>query len=135
MRHEHCVAGMPVVVQSKHISLCGATLEAGTFLKVKRVSSAYYVVCRSTTDNHILVDPKYLRRQPQEDVDNVAVDVLAQAMKAKLAKKREQGYSGWVDCDSKHLSQLLREHVDKGDPVDVANFCAFLLSNGDSIST
>lgn len=70
----------------------------------------------------------------QADIDNEAVDALAVAMKVKLAKKREQGYSGWVDCDPNHLSQLLREHVNKGDPIDVANFCAFLLSNGDGIT-
>lgn len=64
---------------------------------------------------------------PDEHPDNVAVDKLASAMKAKLAKQRSKGYSGWdTDCTQERLSQLLREHVDKGDPVDVANFCAFL---------
>lgn len=32
------------------------------------------------------------------------------------------------------LSELLRQCVDKGDPVDVANFCAFLLARGESIA-
>lgn len=75
-----------------------------------------------------------MTQMTQEDIDNAAVDALADAMKAKLAKKREQGYRGWVGCAPQHLSHLLRGHVDKGDPVDVANFCAFLLSNGDGIA-
>lgn len=70
----------------------------------------------------------------QADIDNAAVDKLAAAMKIKLAKKREQGYAGWVKCDPIHLSHLLKEHVSKGDPIDVANFCAFLFSNGNGIT-
>lgn len=69
----------------------------------------------------------------QEQVDNAAVDKLAEAMKAKLAKKRAQGYGGWEGCDPVHLSTLLVEHIVKGDPVDVANFCAFLFANGDVV--
>lgn len=62
-----------------------------------------------------------------EHPDDVAVDKLAEAMKAKLQKQRLKGYGGWdTDCTQERLSELLREHVDKGDPVDVANFCAFL---------
>lgn len=67
------------------------------------------------------------------ELDNHAVDQLANLMKQKLAKKREQGYNGWPNCDPNHLSRLLRDHVEKGDPVDVANFCAFLVANGDFI--
>ena len=67
--------------------------------------------------------------------DDLAVDALAKAMKAKLAKKRAQGYGGWdTDCTQQRLSDLLRKHVDKGDPVDVANFCAFLHARDESIT-
>ena len=66
--------------------------------------------------------------------DDVAVDALAALMKAKLAKQRGKGYSGWdTDCTQEHLSNLLRSHVNKGDPVDVANFCAFLAARGEMI--
>lgn len=58
--------------------------------------------------------------------DNVAVDRFAQAMKAKLAEARERGRSGWESCPPEELSRMLREHVEKGDTRDVANFCAFL---------
>lgn len=61
--------------------------------------------------------------------DDAAVDEFAAAMKAKLAKKRAEGRGGWQDkrdCTNGYLSQLLVEHVDKGDPTDVANFCMML---------
>lgn len=69
--------------------------------------------------------------------DNAAVDALAALMKAKLAKQRAKGYGGWDDktqCHQQRLSDMLRNHVDKGDPVDVANFCAFLLARGEGIA-
>lgn len=69
--------------------------------------------------------------------DDVAVDALAARMKAKLAQKRAEGYGGWDEkevCDQDHLSHLLRNHVVKGDPVDVANFCAFLSARGEGIA-
>ena len=66
----------------------------------------------------------------QEEIDNAAVDKLAAAMKEKLAKQRAKGYQGWETCEEVRLQKLLYAHVDKGDPVDVANFCAFLLSLG-----
>lgn len=67
--------------------------------------------------------------------DDVAVDALAHAMKAKLARQRARGYGGWnTDCTQQRLTELLRAHVEKGDPVDVANFCAFLAARGEGIS-
>lgn len=62
-------------------------------------------------------------------LDGCAVDRLADAMKLKLAHKRRQGRGGWrvkEDCTQADLSLMLREHVEKGDPVDVANFCMML---------
>ncbi|UUE96212.1 hypothetical protein [Comamonas thiooxydans] len=71
----------------------------------------------------------------RERVDNAAVEVLSMNMKAKLAGQRAKGYRGWNnDCTQQRLSDLLRECVEKGDPVDVANFCAFLISRGESIA-
>jgi len=61
--------------------------------------------------------------------DDLAVDRFAAAMKAKLAKRRDEGRGGWEDkedCSQLFLSQLLREHVEKGDPVDVGNFAMML---------
>ena len=71
-----------------------------------------------------------------QHADDVAVDALAALLKAKLAKQRAKGYSGWdTDCTQQRLSNLLRAHVEKGDPVDVANFCAFLSARGEGIAT
>lgn len=69
--------------------------------------------------------------------DEAAVDALAALMKAKLAEKRAKGYGGWNDktqCPQQRLSDMLRAHVDKGDPVDVANFCAMLSARGEGIA-
>ncbi|WP_063897382.1 hypothetical protein [Burkholderia ubonensis] len=58
--------------------------------------------------------------------DDVAVDSFAAVMKHKLALARDKGRGGWETCSPADLSRMLREHVEKGDPRDVANFCAFL---------
>lgn len=66
--------------------------------------------------------------------DDIAVDRFAEAMKAKLDKKRDQGRGGWETAKPEYLSQLLLDHVAKGDPVDVANFCMMLHNLGSGIS-
>ena len=56
------------------------------------------------------------------------VDAFAAAMRAKLRKKEAEGLEGWDDPTwalSADLKQKLLRHIEKGDPVDVANFCAF----------
>lgn len=71
----------------------------------------------------------------RERADNATVEVLAMNIKAKLTGLRAKGYRGWNnDCTHQRLSELLREFVDKGDPVDMANFCAFLLARSESIA-
>jgi hypothetical protein len=66
--------------------------------------------------------------------DDLAVDRFAVAMKDKLAKAREKGRSGWETCPPDDLSRMLREHVGKGDPRDVANFAMMLWSLGAGIA-
>jgi len=61
--------------------------------------------------------------------DDLAVDRFAVAMKAKLAKKRAEGRSGWDDprqCSCEFLAELLLDHIPKGDPVDIANLAMML---------
>ncbi|WP_235816920.1 hypothetical protein [Bordetella ansorpii] len=65
--------------------------------------------------------------------DDIAVDLFAAAMKKKLAQARAKGRSGWEDCPPAILSHMLREHVDKGDPRDVANYCMMLWHHGQDI--
>ena len=61
--------------------------------------------------------------------DDLAVDRFHEAMKAKLAKKRDEGYSGWEDpeqCTMLRLLRLLESHIRKGDPVDVSNIAMMI---------
>jgi hypothetical protein len=65
-------------------------------------------------------------REETNHSDDIAVDAFAKMMKAKLAKAREKGRGGWdnpAECDVETLALMLVEHVVKGDPVDIANFC------------
>lgn len=80
---------------------------------------------------------RWLTARPVTHPDDAAVDRFAAAMKAKLAKKRAEGRSGWDDkaqCTGEFLSALLREHVDKGDPLDVGNLAMMLHQRGERIS-
>lgn len=77
-----------------------------------------------------------LRSQPaQYHPDDIAVDAFSATMKAKLAKKRDEGRGGWdtPECTQELLSGMLRNHVDKGDPVDVANLAMMLHQRGEGI--
>lgn len=68
--------------------------------------------------------------------DDAAVDEFAKAMKAKLAAGRAKGRSGWNSDEpgmQQRLSDMLRSHIDKGDPRDVANFAMFLHQRGEAI--
>lgn len=68
-------------------------------------------------------------REAQQHPDDEAVDRFAAAMKAKLAEARAKGRAGWNNDEpgmQQRLSDMLREHVEKGDPRDVANFAMFL---------
>ncbi len=78
-------------------------------------------------------------RQPVGDQhpDDLAVDAFAAAMKAKMAEARAKGRGGWEDpaqCTAEDLSRMLREHVEKGDARDVANFCMMLHQRGEAIA-
>lgn len=68
-------------------------------------------------------------------IDDIAVDQLAIAQKAKLAECRAKGRGGWdnpLECSVEKLAQMMAEAVCKGDPVDVANFAAMLQARGAS---
>lgn len=73
------------------------------------------------------------RRAGSVHPDDVAVDLFAARMKRKLAKKRQEGRSGWRDpatVSSMTLARELIELVAKGDPVDVANVAMMLDQRG-----
>lgn len=71
---------------------------------------------------------------PDFKSDDNAVEIFAKLMAHKMAKSAAKGRSGWQDCSQEDLSRMLRDHVEKGDPVDVANFCMMLSANGYGIS-
>ena len=77
------------------------------------------------------------------EADSVGVDRFALAMRAKLAKKRGEGRGGWNHepytvqkdrgdsvqrggCTVRSLKQMLRNHLKKGDMVDIANFAMMI---------
>lgn len=74
---------------------------------------------------------------PEDDIyaEDKAVDRFTAHMKHKLDKARQRGRSGWQDraWTPEQISQALREHVEKGDPVDVANYCMFLAARKEPI--
>lgn len=73
---------------------------------------------------------------PAQHSDDTAVDRFAAALKGKLARKRDQGRGGWDDpeqCSAAFLSKLMREHVEKGDPLDVGAFAMMLQQRGEPI--
>lgn len=74
------------------------------------------------------------RCNPHPDDD--AIDQFALGMKMKMAVARAKGRDGWhskQQCTAEDLSRMLHEHVRKGDPVDVANFCMMLCMRGERI--
>src|ERR1700676_3507426 len=58
---------------------------------------------------------------------NALVDGFGRAIKSKLYTKLMEGRSGWDDPEwgIAQIRQSLIEHIDKGDPVDIAAFAAF----------
>ncbi|MEO1974889.1 MAG: hypothetical protein ABGX15_01920 [Paracoccaceae bacterium] len=95
--------------------------------------SAHYIAKARELVNGALTSPPPREQHP----DDLAVDRFAVAMKAKIAKKRADGRGGWQDkddCSQRFLSDLLRGHDDKGDPVDVANLAMMLHQRGGEIA-
>ena len=50
-----------------------------------------------------------------------------------MAVSRGKGRSGWQTCSVSRLHGMLLEHLRKGDPVDVANFCMMLWNRGEKV--
>lgn len=65
--------------------------------------------------------------------DDIHLESFRAALSQKLFEARAKGRSGWETCAPQILSDMLRDHVEKGDPRDVANFCMFLFSLGSPI--
>jgi len=65
---------------------------------------------------------------PDNEADLVLVRHTANAMAAKLLKKRKQGKGGWHTprCTDEYLFKLLIEHLERRDMIDVINFAAMI---------
>lgn len=80
-----------------------------------------------------------MKKSDEAKYDEEVIDAFATAMKAKMALKRAQGRGGWSskgNCGvtGAELSEQLREHVEKGNPIDVANYCFMLWARGELIT-
>lgn len=65
--------------------------------------------------------------------DDAALEIFVKACKAKMAKGRSKGRGGWEDpnqCPTGRLQGMLLDHLEKGDPLDVALFCMMLWMRG-----
>lgn len=58
--------------------------------------------------------------------DAMALEVFQKRIIAKMQRSAAMGRKGWQSCTQAQLNKMLKEHIAKGDPVDVANFCMML---------
>lgn len=70
----------------------------------------------------------------EAEADRLAVIRFAVMLKAKLAKARAKGRSGWRDpaWPAADISRQMHEHMAKGDPLDVAAYAMFLALRGEA---
>jgi len=73
---------------------------------------------------------EWVLRMPDEKADDILVDVVMHEMRKKLKKKRDEGRGGWFgpNCSNSVLRKMLKEHVEKGDPVDIINLAAMIMA-------
>ncbi|WP_174978116.1 hypothetical protein [Pandoraea eparura] len=100
---------------------------------IRAFGNAQYDPLWMGTDFARAPDARGARSLHHEHVDVAAAETFVAAMKSKLAVSHAKGRYGSQYIDAATLSRALREHVEKGDPVDVANCCMFLWMLGSSI--
>jgi hypothetical protein len=71
-----------------------------------------------------------------ETADDIVLKNFFSAMESKLSKNRDKGRHGWYESNVtiEQLSDMLREHVVKGDPIDVAILAMFIWGKRGAIS-
>jgi len=72
-----------------------------------------------------------LVRREDKIADYLMVEQAKEAMLNKLAKKRAEGRGRWHHatlCSNQYLIKCLKDHIDKGDMVDVLNLAAMILA-------
>ncbi|MCO1396380.1 hypothetical protein [Burkholderia cenocepacia] len=127
MTENNCRAGALTSEQSAILIACAHRLD--------EVESQYLAEeLRSVQRDLLAASPVEQHEAAPAHSDDAWVDRFATELKSKLAEARAKGRGGWETCDPVELSRMLREHVEKGDPRDVANFCLFLWALGKPIS-
>lgn len=90
-------------------------------------------------NNVILKTNEYAERRIEEVLDrhsdDLHVEHFAHIMKQKLSECREKGRGGWEECPIEFLSSELIRHINKGDPVDVANFAMMIHERNEKIKS
>jgi ribA/ribD-fused uncharacterized protein len=126
------------MIENEGVYICGDTVHpAFTVPLVSYDGKILSLVAEAELDPERFI-PSFTAHGPylaSTHPDDFAVDRFAAALKAKLAKKRAEGMSGWDDktaCPEERLQTMLVEHLDKGDPVDVGNFAMMLFNRGES---
>lgn len=61
--------------------------------------------------------------------DRMAVTRFASLMTVKMARKLSEGRHGWTSLPVAHLWAMLREHIEKGDPIDIAILAMMIQNN------
>lgn len=63
------------------------------------------------------------------EADHLGVRRFTREMHRKMTKKRHQGYGGWnlpAQCTVESLTNMLADHLRKGDMIDIANFAMMI---------
>ena len=63
--------------------------------------------------------------ESDEELDNLAVDILAYDMKKRLAEKRAKGRCGWQTCDERTLIDLMNYAFADLKLLDAVNYACF----------
>ena len=85
----------------------------------KRKKKSYKIELNTKTLLEILKNDRSLRGLI------LLVDMFAEEMKKKLINKCLDGWQNYGDLNTKDIEKMIREHLGKDDPVDVANLAAF----------
>ena len=71
--------------------------------------------------------PSELTDLDDVQADQILVSLCSEDMRIKLYNKRQEGRGGWNhSCSNDLLMDMLKEHVEKGDMVDVMNLAGMI---------
>ena len=69
------------------------------------------------------------KESQEEKIDYLLCSITHHEMIKKLEVAREKGRCGWwkEECNIDFLKDMLREHIEKGDMIDVINIAAMIM--------